>query len=296
MTKPQEPIPPAARVESDLTCTRCGYNLRGLEITGKCPECGWAVESSLRGGLLRFAGPEYLSSLISGAFIIILANIGSLILSVFAAVFVAVFLISFGITSAAPQPPGAAPAAPVMPSVDWVESAATILSTLLAIASLVGYWQFTAPDPATEQSEQPRAARRIVRVAVIVGIGILLALVVVALAGPRAAPANPANPLALATAMQLVAAVLNIAALIAGAVHFFAMMLYIRWLASRIPDPDLIQRTRLYIWLLPVLYTVGTLCLALGPLIALILYVVLLWGLRRQVITARAQSLALAAA
>ena len=96
------------------------------------------------------------------------------------------------------------------------------------------------------------------------------------------------------TAIQIVSGLLNLAAVVAGAVEFFAMMLYVRWLAQRIPDADMIQQTRQYIWLLPLLYTVGALCVGLGPIVALVLYSIMLWNLRRHALFARGQSLALA--
>ena len=70
--------PPVRVVETEIACTRCGYSLRGLATTGRCPECGWSVEASLQGGLLRFAGPEYLASLVLGARIVIFTNIANL--------------------------------------------------------------------------------------------------------------------------------------------------------------------------------------------------------------------------
>ncbi len=36
----------ADTIEHDLTCTACGYNLRGLEIVGTCPECNAPVAES----------------------------------------------------------------------------------------------------------------------------------------------------------------------------------------------------------------------------------------------------------
>jgi hypothetical protein len=34
------------RIGIELACVNCGYCLKGLEITGKCPECGTAVIES----------------------------------------------------------------------------------------------------------------------------------------------------------------------------------------------------------------------------------------------------------
>ena len=36
-------------VESDVPCSRCGYNLRTLSSTGLCPECAAPVAESLQG-------------------------------------------------------------------------------------------------------------------------------------------------------------------------------------------------------------------------------------------------------
>lgn len=38
-------------IDVDVPCSQCGYNLRGLEVGGTCPECGRAVGESLIAGL-----------------------------------------------------------------------------------------------------------------------------------------------------------------------------------------------------------------------------------------------------
>lgn len=37
----------AGEIVCDLPCSRCGYNLRGLLVEGKCPECGESVEETV---------------------------------------------------------------------------------------------------------------------------------------------------------------------------------------------------------------------------------------------------------
>jgi hypothetical protein len=50
-------------VTEDMLCVHCGYNVRGLPVDGRCPECGTPVSWSLRGDLLRHADPEWLDRL-----------------------------------------------------------------------------------------------------------------------------------------------------------------------------------------------------------------------------------------
>ncbi len=38
------------RISADLSCTRCGYNLRSLLLTARCPECGQFVQRTLADG------------------------------------------------------------------------------------------------------------------------------------------------------------------------------------------------------------------------------------------------------
>jgi hypothetical protein len=40
-------FPPSARVIDDLACIACGYNLRGIRVGDRCPECGGNVGDSL---------------------------------------------------------------------------------------------------------------------------------------------------------------------------------------------------------------------------------------------------------
>ena len=42
-------------VRADLTCSSCGYNLRGLMFDSLCPECGKSVTETLRTRPIRQA-------------------------------------------------------------------------------------------------------------------------------------------------------------------------------------------------------------------------------------------------
>jgi hypothetical protein len=64
----QEPTSPGGGtlVALDTPCCSCGYNLRGLNSDGLCPECATPIQSSLRRFRLRFADPQYLAALCNG--------------------------------------------------------------------------------------------------------------------------------------------------------------------------------------------------------------------------------------
>lgn len=47
----------------DLMCVQCGFNLRGLQSDGRCPECGVAIGQTLRGETLRFANRRWVTML-----------------------------------------------------------------------------------------------------------------------------------------------------------------------------------------------------------------------------------------
>jgi len=147
------------------------------------------------------------------------------------------------------------------------------LQLAASVIIFIGYWKFTEPDPGFVGTEKPGSARDVARFAAIASIaisGIQTGLNVLGVASPRGA-----SPMALLVGLLLLAGIA------AGAVQFFAIMRYTRWVAGRVPDQYIVGKTRTYIWLLPLLYTVGLLLLGFGPLIALVLYWNLLDRLRK---------------
>ena len=65
------PLQPASMfsgsVEGDIPCRKCSYNLRGLPLDGRCPECGTPVGVSVNGELLRYSDPEFIQTLRRGS-------------------------------------------------------------------------------------------------------------------------------------------------------------------------------------------------------------------------------------
>jgi hypothetical protein len=114
-TTPSFPIPappPTPQVIDDLPCRTCGYNLRTLATDAVCPECATPIAASLGGELLRYADPNWLSSIDTGCQWVYVG-----MFTAFFAWFVRVKLIE------------------------------TFFPPIAAALIMAGTWQLTAPDP-----------------------------------------------------------------------------------------------------------------------------------------------------
>jgi hypothetical protein len=247
----------------ERSCIRCGYSLTGLPDSGKCPECATPVADSRRGFLLRFAAQEWLAKVDSGLGLVLNGILLSIVVALLNIAASFAFSGSLAVT---------------------VVMAVMGLATQAMIA--YGYFKFSEPDPGYTGIERPDSARQWLRIAVIAGAAIAvvqLLLTITMLLGGGITPGAAGGMMIVLGILGLV----GIAAMIAWAVQFFAAILYVRWLAKRVPDEAMVKKTRLYIWLLPVLATVGAL-IVIGPLIALVLYWNMLNALRKHVKASRA--------
>src|SRR5262245_32299566 len=82
----------AGTVTADSPCRKCGYNLRGLSVSGRCPECGTPVGLSVHGDLLRFSNPRWVRGLQRGVRLIIAA----LAVAIFGMIAIALAAAAFG--------------------------------------------------------------------------------------------------------------------------------------------------------------------------------------------------------
>jgi hypothetical protein len=127
---------------SGVPCRRCSYDLRGLNVTARCPECGAPVGVAVHGPLLRYSDPEWVGNLARGTAFVFWGILLGFLLS-----FTAGLLLR-------PLGPRVAP----------------IVGAMGGLVYLYGVWLMTEPDPSGVGEDQYGTARRIIRFTTIVGI------------------------------------------------------------------------------------------------------------------------------
>lgn len=241
----------------------CSYKLVGLPRHGVCPECGTEIAKSQRGSLLVHSDPAYLKRLHLGVFTV-QAGVVVMVLGYLA------FILASTASNAARS--AGAPGWTVTAGVSMIGSVG--LSIVTAALTLCGWWLLSEADPRSDPSDRGERPRRLVRTSVgLEGVFTLLNQSLALLVLASAAIAEP---------LRIAAALLTLAQFVAFAVRYFASMQYVRWLSVRLPNQKVQSRARRMLWLGPVLITVGWACLALGPIVALVMYYNLLDLVRQQ--------------
>jgi hypothetical protein len=253
--------PPRGMVEGDRPCLQCGYNIRGLYLDAHCPECGVRVADSLRGNLLRYASPEYLESLHRGVVLVM----AGLVAGVIATVGVITLAIALSVASGG----GKADAG--------IELAASVVGLGTSLLGLLGYWLLSAPDPGLIGVDKAMSSRKLLRGAVAASVATALLSFVFTIINYFHLIGGP---LALSNPTSIIKGLISLCAGVAWLVQFFAAMKYVQWLSRRVPDPSLHAEAGRFMWLGPLIFVLGYLCVGLGPLIALIFYLVILNNLR----------------
>lgn len=210
-------VDPQGRIDQDLTCVHCGYNLRGIDPKTRCPECGTPVGRSARGNLLEFSDPAWVERVARGMTWITVA-IGAEIL----------WAVIQGMAAANLSTGGV--------STSQQEVLFKLLHQAFELIMLGGFWLFTVQDQAdpTDEITSPRQIARYALTAAIIGS------VIAALVGTTSGPAGTTSP----AASVAVALCLRLARL----VGLTAIFTYASNLALRIPDKPLARQTRIVMW------------------------------------------------
>ncbi|MFH1749055.1 MAG: zinc ribbon domain-containing protein [Planctomycetota bacterium] len=201
------PVDAQGAIDADLPCRRCGYDLRGLREDGRCPECGTPIGLSTRGDLLRFADPEWLNKVATGLKIILWMILVSIIVSVGVGALRAYISAAVG--------------------------AVLIFGT--SLVSFYGAWLMTEPDPSGVGEDPNVTARKVVRIALLVGL--------------VSQPMNVAREeLSLGPGVGIILGVLLIVAVLVSLIGEFAKFIYYERLGARIPDAFIVRRARFLRW------------------------------------------------
>lgn len=229
---PQEPgtvavaVDQDGRLAEDVACRHCGYNLRGLELAGRCPECEMAIEKTLHAFLLRFCDPVWLGRLRSGLTLLIVTIFAGLVVGF-------IFGLSYLLLVAAPGDTSM-----------LVVSAFVLLFAGIGCMQLIAYWRITSPEPRPLHEENPLSARRTARVGLILSTASgLLGLAFdpdtysMGTMGMDYAPLQAG----LAWSLYLLSTAL-------GLLGLFALFVYARSIALRFPADNLAKSTRLVMW------------------------------------------------
>jgi hypothetical protein len=126
----------------DIACCACGYNLKYLQSDGRCPECGTAIELSLRGDWLGNSDPDWINQLTWGSTVLMSGALFHF----------------FGLCAAMlfrrTQPP----------------LALGLFIPLAAMTTTAGIWILTQADPRTARNNERHLLRLLIRIAFSIGL------------------------------------------------------------------------------------------------------------------------------
>ena len=213
----------------DAPCRKCSYNVRGLLVSGRCPECGTPIGVSIHGDWIRFSHPDWVGKLYRGVRLIIW-GVTVIVIGIIAGLIVGVVAVIGGRFG---------PLAPVI-----------IMGLALLVGSMlitVGSWLLTAPDPSGLGEDRYGTARMIVRVSLIVGVCDQLLSLMSSIGNV---------PPAVHLALEIVSAICSLI----NVIGFLTMLHYLSGIALRLPDLALSKQAS---------FLMRAFGLTLGPIVVL---------------------------
>lgn len=222
------------RLAESISCRRCGYDLRGLDPDGRCPECRTAVARSIRGDLLRFCEPQWTGRLAAGMLWLVIGVMTQIIWGMVGG------LIGVLSTGAITAPTGGFP-----PNLQTAMGVSVSGTALTAIIQAIGVWLLTSPDPGATETARPINVRIIARYCFIAQI-IAAPIMQYWTTGANLGMTGEVIPTWLSLGYGSVLLVLALALLVLAG--YAAGFVYLRQLALRIPRPSLAGQTRVVMW------------------------------------------------
>ncbi|MCX5691052.1 MAG: hypothetical protein NTV94_14910, partial [Planctomycetota bacterium] len=192
-------------------CNQCGYDLHGLALDGNCPECSRPVALSLQGDELRFASTPYLETVSKGLKIFYVAGCCLLASGVLKILATVLLTLQAGAKDAA-------------------DSYFEFLDVGLSLASLVGFYYFTWPDPGRLAVEAPRSARVLARV------GLVLSFI--GTVGKLFFVVSPVVTTGSFTATGIANILITCCSFTGFVMFFFYGLRYTEWVFRRVPDVE----------------------------------------------------------
>lgn len=224
-------------------CITCGYDLRALEIDSACPECGTAIELSMRGDRLSLSDPAWVAKLAKGQSLLVL-GLKIFLLAVVVGL-VTFFIIGFAIPLVLSALSGKTIPGWILTTLFTIVVAGLFIGIIIAT---IGCVLVTTQDPRESLSESSISNRNVAQKAIYASYAVLAIEFVCSFVLDLFSASNAFVEVYVAIMLILI-----------GVLYTVSLVATLRWLmnlAARIPDHDLRKRTlessRFFYWAIPV--------------------------------------------
>lgn len=225
--------------DEEIRCVGCAYELSRLPLSGKCPECGFSIELSIRGDFLAGRLPAYLTQLRRGALLVIVA------LNTFGVSCLLALLTSLAVVLELHRDQF------IVGSLASISALGFAASFLLYV---VGWWVIGGPDPAKSDPFVRKSVRCITILMLVFAVAFCVFMVlVIPMEMKRYSPNRPAAP----PLFWPLGWILQWGNPVVWAAHYFTAALYIRRLSARIPNPRIYKLASILLWLGPTLMLIS---------------------------------------
>ena len=157
------------------------------------------------------------------------------------------------------------------------------IGIVLSLATVYGWWLLTTLEASGVATTRTEKWGDIVRV--LVTISVVFAVIALV----SAIIEHTSTTQSMGAILSYLDIANTVGSLVFAIVVWIAQMLFIRDVALRLPNEQVVRRAKLLAWLGPVLNTFGLLLLGLGPLIALVMYWNMLDKVRKDLKAIRAE-------